>query len=103
MVGRYSVSNRSQTPGTPGTLEVVGAGLLGCLMIVGLIVLIFAAYAAILGIQGAILYWAWNLVVPSLSHNYFPEITYWQAVALCFIVSLVVGKRTVHVTNNRDS
>lgn len=55
-----------------------------------LIPLFLAAFAAIVALSGWLLMWAWNTVVPFLWPT-APFLSFWQGVALSVLISIVTG------------
>jgi len=53
------------------------------------ILLFLVLVAVILGISAAIFYWLWNWLIPTIFSG--PVITFWQAVGLCLLLSMIGG------------
>lgn len=59
------------------------------LLVLGVIFIVLC----FLGIGGVVMMWAWNLVMPTLFH--LPMITFWQGVAINFLLGAITRVITV--------
>lgn len=73
--------------------EAVVVFVLAFILVIGLI----AGFAAL---GAAILCWAWNAFVPPVFKG--PEITFWQAFALTFLIGSVKGLFSINI-KKKDS
>jgi len=66
----------------------------------GLVILIVAAFLALIPLMWWALYAVWNWIVPEVFHG--PHITYWQAAGISILLGFVGGAFRSVVTTRKD-